>query len=465
MNILPFNFERIDENRNFISNLSGFHTTISNTELNNLVDFGSVSNTSLTEELRKKLFIGTDAELNTSISALASSLGRQLVSSIEFRPIYMIVPTLRCDHTCNYCQVSRASVNANGFDLDESLIPKIIKTIAGSSNSPYKIEIQGGEPLLRFDLIEKIYSEAETQLQGEFQLVIASSLSPLTDEMLAWAKNKNVFFSVSLDGDSVVHNTNRIHPTRNSYFFAVEGIKRVKAELGAERVATVTTVTDALIRSPMSLLNAHMDVGIFELFIRPVSPYGFATTSTKRTYSMNDYMRFYDCLWKLIIDLRKDGIHFIEHSAGIHSKRLLKPCFTSYADLKSPSGVIFNCILFNYDGKVFGSDESRMLQKTTQNQDFSMGEVGSISLKNSAFYSSITSQSFNFLHPGCETCAFQPFCGTDPCQNVSLQGEPVGDKSISEFCSYHKSMFKFIVNKYYFGTQEEKNLIEEWVNV
>lgn len=465
MNILPFNFEHMNEHHTFISNLSGFHTVITPHELHDLIDFGSISSVGLKEELSNKLFVGTDAEMHTSVAALATSLGKQLMNSIEFRPIYMIVPTLRCDHTCNYCQVSRASIHASGYDLDEELIPKIIAMIAGSSEAPYKIELQGGEPLLRFDLVTKIYAEAEKQLCGPFQLVIATSLSPLTDDVLLWAKGKNVFFSVSLDGDSIVHNSNRIHPSSNSYSLAVSGIERIQNELGADRVSTVTTVTDALIRDPMSLLTAHIEVGLFDLFIRPVSPYGFANTKAQRKYSMADYMDFYERLWSLIRSLKGNGIRFTEHSVGIHAKRLLKPSYSSYADLKSPSGVVLNCILFNYDGKIFGSDESRMLQKTTANQDFSMGVVGELSLKNSSFYKNITSQSFNFLHPGCETCAFQPFCGSDPCQNISLQGESIGDKSISEFCSYHKSMFRFVVQKYFLGSLEDRCLIEEWVNV
>jgi His-Xaa-Ser system radical SAM maturase HxsB len=464
MSILPFNFERISDEQTFISNTSGFHTVLNHGELNNLIDFGTVASTPLKQELTNKLFISSQNEFETSIAALASSLGKQLVNSIEFRPIYMIVPTLRCDHTCKYCQVSRASIHASGYDLDELLIPKIISTIASSSNAPYKIELQGGEPLLRFDLIAKIYSEAELQLKDTFQLIIATSLSPLSDEMLKWAKDKNVFFSVSLDGGELVHNANRIHPTKMSYSYAIQGIKRIKSELGSERVSTVTTVTDALIRDPKSLLDAHMDLGLFDLFIRPVSPYGFANTNTQRKYTIKDYMKFYEKLWTLIREFRDKGIHFTEHSIGIHAKRLFKPSYASYADLKSPSGVVFNCILFNYDGKVFGSDESRMLQKTLPNLDFSLGEVGNINLKNSPFYTNITAQSFNILHPGCETCAFQPYCGSDPCQNISLQGEPVGDKSISEFCNYHKSMFRFLVQKYFLGTSEDKLLLEEWAN-
>ena len=83
-----------------------------------------------------------------------------------------------------------------------------------------------------------------------------------------------------------------------------------------------------------------------------------------------------------------------------------------------PSGVVLNCILFNYDGKVYGSDESRMLQKVNPEADFSAGEFASLSFSSNEYYRSALSSSFNFAMPGCDTCAYQPFCGADPCQNI-----------------------------------------------
>ncbi|MCV6003694.1 His-Xaa-Ser system radical SAM maturase HxsB, partial [Escherichia coli] len=82
------------------------------------------------------------------------------------------------------------------------------------------------------------------------------------------------------------------------------------------------------------------------------------------------------------------GIPVIEHSAAIHLKRIFNPCFSGYADLKSPSGVVLNCILFNYDGKVYGSDESRMLQKVNPEADFSAGEFASLSFSSNEYYRS-----------------------------------------------------------------------------
>ena len=56
----------------------------------------------------------------------------------------MIVPTLRCDHDCRYCQVSRVPVNKPNYDLDEDYISKILNFISSVSTDDIKIEFQGG---------------------------------------------------------------------------------------------------------------------------------------------------------------------------------------------------------------------------------------------------------------------------------------------------------------------------------
>lgn len=464
MKLMPFNFEPLDEESYFISNIAGFSSFVNFKQLESIIDFGQTFNPELDRLLENKLFISAPSSVNTAIASLASALGKRVTTGLEFKPIFMIVPTLRCDHSCKYCQVSRASINASGFDLDKKLIPKIIDTIALFSTPPYKLELQGGEPLLRFDLVELIYQLAEEKLGDDsIEMVIATSLSLISDEIIDWARSRNVVFSISLDGDQLVHDKNRIHPSGNAYQLAINGIKKIQSQLGMHRLSTVTTVTDELIKNPLSLLDTHKALGLFDLFVRPVSPYGFATTRSSVNYSMQEYMQFYAQLWDGIKQYRAQGLPFVEHSVAIHIKKLFVPGFSSYADLKSPSGVVLNCVLFNYDGRVYGSDESRMLQKVNPQLDFSAGTVGEISFADSDYYKNLTSASFNFLHPGCENCAFLPFCGSDPCQNISMQGEPIGDKSLSTFCEYHKSMFKFLVNKYN-TSSDDKSLIEDWIH-
>lgn len=104
--------------------------------------------------------------------------------------------------------------------------------------------------------------------------------------------------------------------------------------------------------------------------------------------------------------------------------------------------------MFNYDGRIYGSDEARMLQRPTPISIFSLGTIQEPVIESNSLYKSILSQSFISVHPGCASCAYQPFCGSDPCQNISVFGEPIGDKSLSRFCQYHKAMFTLILSIY-----------------
>lgn len=105
-----------------------------------------------------------------------------------------------------------------------------------------------------------------------------------------------------------------------------------------------------------------------------------------------------------------------------------------------------------------------MLQKVYPEIDFSIGSINDLSFRANAIYPHLLNNSFNMVQAGCETCAYQPFCGVDPCQNISLFGEPVGNKSLSRFCRYHKGMFDLLIS----GMSRESyeaELLKGWSHV
>ncbi|GLQ30747.1 His-Xaa-Ser system radical SAM maturase HxsB [Litoribrevibacter albus] len=461
MRLLPFNFDRLTESEVIITNVAGFHRCISSDDLSTLVYEPSLLDCEAKEDLQSGLFLAEGADSSVLSASLASGLSKRLMAEMTFQPVYMIIPTLRCDHTCSYCQVSRASINASNYDLDKSLIPLIMRKIRSLSQPPYKIEIQGGEPLLRFDLIQAIYDEAVKVLGDSFEIVIATSLSLFNEEVLVWSSDKPINFSTSLDGSGLVHDANRILPGTSSFTKFSDSFWLIKERLGADRVSSVTTVTSELIDNPHSLINAALELGLNDLFVRPISPYGFAGHTFE--YSISDYMRFYSELMASVIDLNLSGRRLTEHSAAIHLKRIFNPGFSHYADLKSPSGFLFNSLLFNYDGKVYGSDEARMLQRVATDVDLSFGHVETLDFTANTVAKHVMENGFNLVQPGCESCAYQPYCGVDPMQNISLFGEPVGLKSNSFYCTYHKSMFRYLFSKYY-SDCTYKNMFDRWTD-
>ena len=142
MELLPFNLERLSSENYFISNSAGFNAEIEKDVLDSLADSPNNIDDSMRDELVTKLFISKEENFSTSLVALASASAKRIVSEMRFSPIFMIVPTLRCDHSCKYCQVSRAPLSASGFDLDKKLIPKIIDSIKKLSRNELKNKVK-----------------------------------------------------------------------------------------------------------------------------------------------------------------------------------------------------------------------------------------------------------------------------------------------------------------------------------
>ena len=94
-----------------------------------------------------------------------------------------------------------------------------IDRVFESPSRSLKIEFQGGEPLLNFDLVELVIREAASRAEQEsryLEFVIASNLALLDDRVLEVAEEFNVSFSTSLDGPLELHNRARPRPGGDS---------------------------------------------------------------------------------------------------------------------------------------------------------------------------------------------------------------------------------------------------------
>jgi hypothetical protein len=55
------------------------------------------------------------------------------------------------------------------------------------------------------------------------------------------------------------------------------------------------------------------------------------------------------------------GRHFPEFYSALILRRMLTDRAIGYVDLRSPAGIGLGALVYNYDGRVFASDEGRML--------------------------------------------------------------------------------------------------------
>src|SRR5260370_18084999 len=142
---------------------------------------------------------------------------------------------------------------------------------------------------------------------------------------------------------------------------------------------------------------------------------------------MDEFLPFYRQALDYIIELNRQGINFVEKYSQILLTKILTPFTTGYVDLQSPAGAGIGVAVYNYDGDVYVTDESRMLAEMGD-EEFKLGNVHHDSyaqMFGGDLIRRIAASSCIESIPGCCDCAFQPFCGADPVFNYATQGDMI----------------------------------------
>ncbi|MEG0915400.1 MAG: His-Xaa-Ser system radical SAM maturase HxsB [Myroides sp.] len=386
----------------------------------------------------------------------------------QFTSLHIFVISLRCEHTCHYCQVSRVTQNKEAFDMSTFHIDEGIKLMMQSPNPNITMEFQGGEALLAFDKIEYAVSQAKklvTAYNKNITFVICTNLAPLTDEMLVFIKDNDILVSTSLDGPKFIHNENRRRPGNNSYELTIAGIEKCREVLGEDKVSALMTTSSLSLKHPKEIIDEYVGLGFANIFLRPISPYGFAKYNpNKNHYFIEEFLDFYKEGLLHILDYNKKGIFIAEDYASILLKKIFTPFAVGYVDLQSPAGILNSVVVFNYDGKIYASDEARMIAEA-KDYKFQVGVLGESSYEE-VFYGEkileIAESWSNESLAGCSDCAFQPYCGADPVLNYATQGDLYGFRPTSIFCKKNMEIIRFLFE---LMTEDKENerIFKSWI--
>jgi len=467
--LLPLRFDRINVHEVFVCNEAGEFLVLHANDFSMLVNQQLTSKSSSFLDLKAKQFL-TDTELEPVIEMLATKYRTKKSFLDNFTALHMVVPTLKCNSNCKYCQVSRKDVTTKGFTMNKTTARRIVDLIFKSPSPCIKIEFQGGEPLLEFRIIKYIIEYAEWVnlfKKKDLEFVICTNLTLMTDKMLRYLKGHRIYISTSLDGPKDLHNMNRpLQNDSDSYNLLIDRIKLCRNYLGNDSVSALMTTTRHSLSRLNDVVDEYLSQGFNSIFIRSLNPYGFAKKDGESfTYKIEDFINAYKKTLNYIIDINLRGTHFVEGFATLLLTRILTPFSTGFVDMQSPAGVAISGVIYNYDGNVYVSDEARMLA-STGDKNFLMGNVNNKTypeLFNSEFLCSLISKSCLECLPECSWCAYQSFCGADPVRNYSEQGDIIGNRATSEVCKKNKEIIKFLLDLVKNGDQRVQKVFWSWI--
>lgn len=460
--LLPFKFLRLN-NKELVVNEVGDYLFLPDGMINKIVSGEIQRDSSLYKDLLSKYIICENYG-SSLINILSTRLHTKKAFLDEFTTLHIFVLTVRCNERCIYCQASSTDKLAKHKNMSIEDLDNSISLMLQSPAQNLTMEFQGGESSLVPELIKhatKKVKELNKIIGKDIKFVLCTNLYQMTDELLAICLENDIFISTSLDGPEYLHDNNR--GIKGAYQHFIEGLSKSRKALGHHKISPLMTTSWESLNYPIEIIDEYRSLGFKNIFLRPLNPYGRAKEGNWDDY-YKSFISFYKKCLLYILDLNLSGIYFREDFTAMIMKKILSPFPIGFVDLQSPAGIINSVIVYNYDGYVYCSDESRMMAEEG-NDYFKLGKVSDE--YKSIFYgkkAQMLSQLWGteFI-AGCSDCAYFQYCGADPVRNYSTQKDPYGYRPSSLFCKLHRQVFDFLLSLIDMEGDKYLPIFRKWV--
>ena len=466
--ILPFNFKYIKDEV-LLVNQVGEHLFITETDFKSFTQNKLSTDSDIYKELKAKHFLTVENEKDLVIDVLATKLRTRKAYVADFTSLHMIVITLRCNCLCKYCHASSVDYTSKNYDMDWETAKKTIDMIFQTPSTDIKIEYQGGEPLLNWDILKQsvLYAEFINKIaKKKLGFVICTNLMELTKEQLVFIKKHKIELSSSLDGTKELHDCNRkSRVLESSYDAFVENSQKVKKYIGEDGCSPLLTISKSNLHKLKQVIDEYVKQGFNSVFLRALNPYGNAVVNKEELdYSTEEFVEVYKEALDYIIKLNKKGINFTECFTALLLSRILSPFSTGFVDLQSPSGAGISGVIYNYNGKIYPADEGRMLARMGDDY-FCMGTVDNkySEVFNGKIIRDIVYNSCVETMPVCSECVYQQYCGADPIRNYLETKDLMGYRLKSGFCQKNKLILDHIFSLLKQADEETLDIFWSWI--
>ncbi len=370
----------------------------------------------------------------------------------------ILVPTLRCNLACGYCQVSRVNETTPGFDWNDVTLEAVIKFLDSLSAKKIKVEFQGGEPLLRLDIITKVRDFCRQRFEA-CEIVICTNLQEVDAPAWDLLAEPDIFVSTSLDGNRITHQKQRTVTDRGTdRFFA--NLEFAVSHLGPEKISALPTLDPHRAPTPHEVIDTYLSYGIRSIYLRPVNHQGFARKKFDARTSAAAWNAYHASFIDALIEHNWSSEVAVEEYYFVHClRRVLRSGHNGHVDLRNPNIVGLSYLVIDYDGKIYPTDEARMVTRVGQ-FDLSMGDVSTgVSPET---IDSLNVEALNNFHPDCVHCPYQAFCGVDLVDDISRYGRIDLPKHLTDFCQRHMSIFDRIFAMIYSDDPKIQKTLALW---
>jgi sulfatase maturation enzyme AslB (radical SAM superfamily) len=163
-------------------NYGGDFHFLKSSDFNQFINHGLDQEDDIVLDLESKGFLSfADHDLAVNLASVKYRTRKGFLKN--FTSLHMMVVTVRCNQKCEYCQVSCEGEESLQYDMSVETSRKIVDFIFRSPSNDIKIEFQGGEPLLNWNVIEAVVAYAKEKnviTKKKLSFVVCTNLTLMT---------------------------------------------------------------------------------------------------------------------------------------------------------------------------------------------------------------------------------------------------------------------------------------------
>ncbi len=384
----------------------------------------------------------------------------------------IMVPTLRCNLKCDYCH-SLSGPNVRKKDMTESLVKKTIDFIFTIPHQSKKvhIEFQGGEPLLRWDIVKysiKYAKEKSKKMKfrpPSFSLTTNLALmnEKIAEDIARYNSNTTSFkINISLDGPEKIHDSQRKHcDGEGSYKKVIHWLDILKKKYKISP-SVISVITQNSLNHEKEIIDELIKHNLRNFKFLPVSLTGrlYNKHQEKKdnlSISPEEFFNFWKNSLEYILKLNKKGIKVKEQITLFLLSNILS-LRADYMCARKPCGAGISQLEFGCDGTIHACDGGKNIKElelgnvnTHRYEDITMSKIVS-QLR------SIRSENL----PICSDCPWGPYCGYCVARGINQHGQ-LRPKIPEDYdCQLYSRMIPYLFRG--FLGKERAQIFSKWVN-
>lgn len=446
----------LDSDNLLVTTRHGGWIILSEEEYNRLKFKAIVRDSELFRTLEEVGIILTERSIKKIVRALAQR--HQFL--FRYPGLNIVIITDKCNLNCLYCH---PDARPEKEEMDEKTARKVLDFIFTTPLRGLHFNIEGGEPLLRWEFIKFLYAEAQKRAQAKgirLHFSFGTNLNLMNEKIAReLAERKGMSVCTSLDGPKELHDLQRPRlGGGGSYDQTVYWMKRLNNEF-EKKIHALPVVTKLSLRfGPEALVDEYLKMGQEMVFFKPFRPTGRALLNLKELeMEPEDFYNFWQRGAEYCLDLNKKGKKIRERNTVYFLENILSNSPVGSMCHRKPCGAGLSQLAYKTDGTICGCDGAR------SEKFLDLGHVDSDD------FSTIRAKSLPLIGisldsvPFCSSCPFIAYCNFCFIETW-IQENIIFPKIPRSFeCKWRKKAFRFLFKK--FLDKDQAQILQSWIGL